>query len=421
MKFLLKRMRTDWPSWLAISFFALLPVNRLAEIPLSVFALSLPFVARSARNRQRIWRVSIFAVPLFLAFWIPMLASSFDSFMPQKSWLTTIAALRYLAAALSMAVLLQADSARWRVVRWTSFLLLFWAIDGFIQLIFGNDLFGIAMNPDRLNALFVKQYQFFGPTLAILSPILLEYARRRWPAWGWVAAFTLTLGAVLIAGMRAGWLIMGLVLLVYMWLMFRRENRDLRRIALSIPALVAATIIGSYLVSPLFQARVNQSLAVAQGSQAALNAASTFRMPIFETSLVMYRAHPVNGVGVRAFPKAYMVYAAEDDIHIRNSGGKSGATHAHNLVLEVMADTGSIGVLGMLAGFILAIRFWRSLSPARQYEAFPFALSLVLVLFPLNSYFALYGTYLSSLIWVLFGLWVSCIDVAPVVGPDTKA
>ena len=330
--------------------------------------------------------------------------------MPQKSWLQSIAALRFLAAALSISVFLSADSARWRVVRWTSFILLFWAVDGFVQLIFGSDLFGITMNPDRLNAIFLKQYQFYGPTLAILSPILLEYARRQWPAWAWVAAFTLTLGAVLIAGMRAGWLLMGLVLVVYMRLMWQREKIKLRKISFAIPVLVIATIIGSYLISPLFQARVEQSLAISQGSQAALNAASTYRVPIFKTSMVMFREHPINGVGVRAYPKAYMTYAQDDDIHIQRSGGKSGATHAHNLVLEVMADTGSLGVLGMLAGFILVLRFWHGLSPARRYEAFPFALSLGLLLFPLNSYFALYGTYLSSLIWVLFGLCVSCMD-----------
>lgn len=409
MKLLFKRLSTDWPSWLAIAFFALLPFSNLAEIPLSIFALALPFIARSAENRQRIRYVSIFVIPLFLCFWIPMLVSSFDSYLPQKSWLSTIAALRFLAAALSMAVLLRADSARWRVLRWTALLLVFWAVDGFIQLIFGSDLLGIAMNPDRLNAMFVQKYQFYGPTLAMLSPLLLEYARRRWPAWAWVLAFVVTLGAVLISGMRSGWLIMGLVLVVYMWLMLKRENRDLWKASLSIPALLVATIIGSYMVSPLFQARLEQSLAVTQGTQAAVDAASTYRMPIFKTSIEMFKAHPVNGVGVRAFPVAYMEYAAEDDIHIQRSGGKTGGRHAHNLVLEVLADTGSIGLLGLLAGLVLAIRLWRNMSPARQYEAFPYALALALVLFPLNSHFALYGTYLSSLIWMLFGLLASCI------------
>jgi len=303
--------------------------------------------------------------------------------------------------------------ARWRVIRWTSFLLVFWAVDGFIQLIFGNDLFGIAMHPDRLNALFVQKYQFFGPTLAMLSPLLLEHARRQWPAWAWVGAFTLTLGAVLIAGMRAGWVVMGLVLAVYVWLMLRKDNRELRKASLSIPVFVLSAIIGSYLVSPLFQARLEQSMVITQGSQAAVSAASNLRMPIFKTSLTMFNAHPVNGVGVRAYPKAYMEYAAQDDIHIQRSGGISGATHAHNLVLEVMADTGSIGLIGMVAGFVLVLRFWRGMTFARRNEAFPFALALALVLFPLNSHFALFGTYLSSLIWMLFGLWAACIDNNP--------
>jgi O-antigen ligase len=413
MKLLLKRLQEDWPSWLAVSFFALLPFGRLAEIPLSAFALCLPFLARSAENRERIRRVSIFVVPIFLCFWLPMVISSFDSYLPQKSWTSSIAALRFLAAALSMAVLFRADSTRWRVIRWTSYLLVFWAVDGFVQLIFGVDVFGIAMNPDRLNALFVQKYQFFGPTLAMLSPLLLEHARRHWPAWAWVGAFTITLGAVLIAGMRAGWLVMGLVLVVYMWLMLKRENRELRKASLSIPVFVVTAIIGVYLISPLFQARIEQSLTVTQGSVEAIGKASNLRMPIFSTSLTMFNAHPVNGVGVRAFPKAYMEYAEEDDVHIRNSGGKSGATHAHNLILEVMADTGSIGLLGLITGLVLVLRFWRTLTPARRNEAFPFALALALVLFPLNSHFALYGTYMSSLIWVLFGLWAACIENNP--------
>ena len=413
MKLLLKRLRDDWPSWLVVSFFALLPFGRLAEIPLSALALCLPFLARSAENRQRIRRVSIIVIPIFLCFWLPMVVSSLDSYLPQKSWVSSLAALRFLAAVLSMSILLRADSARWRVVRWTSYLLVFWAVDGFVQLIFGVDIFGIAMNPDRLNALFVQKYQFYGPTLAMLSPLLLEHARRHWPPWAWVGAFTLTLGAVLIAGMRAGWLIMGLVLIVYMWLMFRRENRELRKASLSIPVFVFTAIIGAYLVSPLFQARLDQSLTITQGSAEAISNASNLRMPIFNTSLAMFKAHPVNGVGVRAFPKAYLEYAAEDDIHIKNSGGKSGATHAHNLVLEVMADTGSLGLFCLFAGFVLVLLFWRKMTPARQNEAFPFALALALVLFPVNSHFALYGTYMSSLIWILFGLWAACIENNP--------
>lgn len=409
MKLLLRRVHTEWPSWAAVAFIALLPFGRLAEIPLSLFAVSLPFLARSAPNRTLIRRAAPLVLGLFACFWLPMLLSSPDSMDPGKSWSQSLAALRFPAAALSMAVLLNPPSSRWRVLRWTAFLLVFWAVDGFVQLLFGNDLFGIAMHPDRLNALFIDKYQFYGPTLAMLSPLLLEHARREWPAWAWSLAFTLILGAVMISGMRAGWLSMGIVLATYAVLMFQRENRELRRTMLTVPALAVLILSLSYLASPLFQERLELTRSVARGTEAAIDQASSERLPIFVTAWRMYVNHPVNGVGVRAFPDAYMRYADEDDIHIRKSGGVSGATHAHNVVLEVMADTGTIGLAGLLLGTIIAFRAWRRAPPAQRQEAFPAVLALVLVLFPLNSHFAIYGTYTSSLIWFLVGLWAATL------------
>lgn len=213
----------------------------------------------------------------------------------------------------------------------------------------------------------------------------------------------------MIAGMRAGWLTMAIVLGTYMVLMSKRENRELRRTIFTIPVLLVIVISISYLASPLFQERLNVTRAFTLGTEAELDQSSMERIPIFKTALLMYRQHPVNGVGVRAFPVAYMRYAEPDDVHIRKSGGKSGATHAHNVVLEVMSDTGTIG----LAGLLLAIGFlWRHrarTTPGERWDAFPFALAVFLILFPLNSHFAIYGTYTSSLIWFLMGLWCATL------------
>ena len=405
MKLFFRRLQSEWASWLAVAFIALLPFGRLSELPLSIFAVSLAFLAKSAENRARIRSAASFVLPLFLCFWVPMLLSSLDSMDPQKSWIQSLASLRFLAAALAMALLLNAASDRERVLRWTAFLLLFWAADAFVQLFFGRDLFGIAMHPDRLNALFVKKYQYFGPTLAMLSPLVLEHARRQWRPWAWAVSFALLLGAVMIAGMRAGWLTMALVLATYMALMLKRENRELRRTIVTIPVLAVIVLAISYYASPLFQERLDVTRAFTTGSETIIDASSMERIPIFKTALTMYREHPINGVGVRAFPKAYLVYAEPGDIHIGKSGGKSGATHAHNVVLEVLADTGTIGLLGLLAaiGFLWAHQ--KRTTPIERQDAFPFALALLLVLFPLNSHFAIYGTYTSSLIWFLVGLW----------------
>ncbi len=412
MSIFIRRFQNEWASWLAVAFIALLPFSRLSEIPLSIFAISLAWLARSAARRRMIRSSAAFLLPLFACYWVPIVLSSVDSMDPQKSWVHSFADLRYLAAALALSVLLNTPSARERVLRWTAYLLLFWALDGFVQLFFGSDLFGIAMHPDRLNALFVKKYQFFGPTLAMLSPLLLEHTRRHWPSWAWALSFTLILGAVMIAGMRAGWLMMAIVLGTYMVLMLQRENRELRRTLFTIPVLVMIVVGVSYFSSPLFQERLHVSQAFVLDSEAVLDKSSMERIPIFKTALKMYQANWVNGVGVRAFPVAYLKYAEPGDVHVQKTGGKSGATHAHNVVLEVMSDTGTIGLAGLFLAIVFLWRHRTTTTPRERRDAFPFALAVFLVLFPLNSHFAIYGTYTSSLIWFLMGLWASTLRKA---------
>jgi len=410
MSLILKRLQSEWPSWMAIGFFAALPFGRLPEVPLSIFALSLPFLLARPEHRQRARTLALFLIPLFLCFWLPMVLSAFDSYTPQRSTSHSLVALRYLAAALSMGILLQADSARWRVLRWTAFLLVFWSVDGFVQLFLGADLFGIAMHPDRLNALFVRQYQFYGPTLAMLSPLLLEYARRRWAPWAWVLAFGLALGAVTIAGMRSGWLVMAVVLAVYFVLMLKnRENRELRKATFAVPVLASVVILAGYVASPLLQQRIEQSLRALEGTHASVDFASTKRLPIFETAWRMYQAHPVNGTGVRSFATAYLDHAPPDDEFIVKSGGTRGAFHAHNVVLEVAAETGTIGLLGLLLGAMFFWRAWRRMGLAQRQEAFPYALAIGLIFFPINSHFAVLGTYVSSLVWVMMGLMAATV------------
>ena len=113
MKLLFKRLQTEWASWLVIGFVALLPFGRAPEVPLSILALSLPFLLRSPAHRARAREVSVVLIPLFLCFWLPMVLSSFDSFDPDKSSLRSLAALRYLAAAITIGVLMAPPSARW--------------------------------------------------------------------------------------------------------------------------------------------------------------------------------------------------------------------------------------------------------------------------------------------------------------------
>ncbi|KAA9131516.1 O-antigen ligase family protein [Marinihelvus fidelis] len=410
MNTLLRRFADEWPAWLAILFVVCLPIRRFSEVPIIAFAFMLPWLWRSARYRERTRAIARVIVPVFACFWLPMLLSSFDSVTAAKSWAQSLGALRFLAAAISIAVLLHPPHIRWTFLKWTALILLFWAFDGFVQLFLGYDVFGIPMHEDRLNALFFRKFQFYGPVLAMLSPLALEYVRRRWPAWTWPLAYGLILGAVLIAGMRAGWVMMFALTMVYALVLLRSNRPGKWRLLAAMPALGAAAVLTAWFASPIFQARIADSLLAAEQTDTAIAVATSNRAPIFRHALEMYRDHPVNGVGVRGYPVAYFDYAEADDPNINPEGENIGARHPHNFVLEYMADAGTIGLLGLLGLYVLGVVFWRALPAGQRREALPFALALFLIYFPLNSHFAAFGTYISTLTWFVAGLFFAVVD-----------
>ena len=402
MSWLSRSFSKNWPVLLLLFFIAVLPLRREMEWAVGSFAIALAFLARNPANRQLITKAAHIILPIFLCIWIPMLISSFDSVDPYKSWKHTIPSLRFLATALAIAVLLRDDGMRAFLLRVACWILLFWAFDGYFQLLFGFDVFGIPMHDDRLNALFYSRHGAYGPTLAILSPLALVHMRDHWHRGAWLAGFAFLFGAVLISGMRSAWVMMIVVMAAFMWPLLKETST--RKMALALPLVAAAALAIAATASPLLQERMKLSSLAVLGTEEAIDEASSYRVPIFRNALAMYRDHPVNGVGVRAFGKAYMAYAEPDDIHFIDGGTNTRAHQAHNIVLEFMADTGTLGLLGLLAAVALGIRAWRGLDHHGQNQAFPYAVSLLAIIFPLNSYFALFGVYTMSITWVMIGL-----------------
>lgn len=408
---------TYWPVALALLFFALLPVGRQMELPLSLFAFSLAFLATKPDRRQQIRAASKLILPLFLCIWVPMLVSSFDSLDPEKSWMQTGPSLRFLAAGLAIAVLLGNPRMLSVFQRLMCWMLLFWAADGYFQLAFGRDVFGVPMHPDRLNALFFDSYFSYGPTLAMLSPLALDHMRRRWRSAAWLLGFAFILGAVLLSGMRAAWVMMLVITGAFMLSLWRERGHRLQALILPVAAAVAFAL--AIIASPLLQERLRLTSLAGLGTEQAVDEASSYRLPIFRNALAMYLDHPVNGIGVRAMRTAYPAYADPDDPHIVVNPEKNRAHQAHNIILEFMVDTGTIGILGLLAAFALFWRTWRRLDPQKRRRGFPYAVSLLAIVFPLNSYFAIFGVYTMSITWVMVGLMTAAINsVAPEAGTE---
>jgi O-antigen ligase len=403
------------PFWLVI---ALLPFGRSSELGTALCLLGV--ILLFAREPQA-WRQHPGArllLWLLAAYIGAALLSAFDAIMPGKSWSTVAALLRYVPLGLYACFAIRREQKLLALYVGVALVLAVWCLDAWIQALTGWSLAGHA-EAERVSGIFGADNLKLGPTLAVLSPFALWAARRQWGLPGLLLAFVLVLGPVLLAGSRAAWVCYALVALGFAW----REARSAWRFAgLCVIAVAVLALAGgiAWKTSSRFQDRMQRSLLVLHGTDQSIDTALSGRLDIWRTSVAMVAAHPVNGVGVRGFRYAYPQYAPANDWFVVSGeacGVGEGACHAHQLVLEILTETGTIGLLLWLAALALALRAWWQVGEAARARAFPVTLALAVMLFPLNTHLAFYSAWWGLLFAWLLGLWCASLFVAEDVLP----
>jgi len=402
------------PFWLVV---ALLPFGRSAE--LGTLLCLLGVIMLFARDPQALQQHAGARLLLWLlaAYVGAALFSAVDAIRPGKSWSTVAALLRYAPLGLYACFAIRREQKLQALYVAVAWVLALWCADAWVQALTGWSLGGPA-EAERVSGIFGADNLKLGPTLAVLSPFALWAARRRWGLTGLLLAFGLILGPVLLAGSRAAWLCYGLVALGFAW----REARSPLRFAgfCAMAAIVLALAGGlAWQTSARFQERMDRTLLALHGTDQSLDTALSGRLDIWHASVGMFAAHPINGVGVRDFRYAYPHYAPANDHFVVSAeacGVGEGACHAHQLVLEVLTETGTLGLLLWLAAVVLAWRAWRRVGPLARERAFPVSLALGVMLFPLNTHLAFYSAWWGLLFAWLLGLW--CASLFVVGSPD---
>ena len=415
-EFLKRALRSPLlPFWLVI---ALLPFGRSSE--LGTFLCLLGTVLLFVREPQALRghpgaRLLLWLLAAYIG---AALLSAFDSLAPGKSWGTVAALLRYLPLGLYACFAIRREHRLHALYLAVAGVLAWWVADAWVQALTGWSLGGHA-EAQRLTGIFGAKNPKLGPTLAVLSPFALWAARRRWGLPGLIAALLLVLGPVLLAGSRAAWLCYGLVALAFAW----REARSWRHFAMycALGAVALALAGGvAWRYSTRFEARMQRTLDALQDTHHGLNEALTGRLDIWHDSLKMIAAHPWNGVGVRAFRYAYPQFAPANDHFVvaEPCGVGEGACHAHQIVLEILTETGGVGLALWLAALALALRAWRRVGVAARERAFPVTLALGVMTFPLNTHLAFYSAWWGLLFAWLLGLWCAGLFVVEGNGDD---
>jgi O-antigen ligase len=394
-----------WPVLLVLAVLVLLPVGRTSELPLvlgAVAGLVLLVRGRIAPSPA----ATRLLLALCACYWLRAWFSAIDAGEPARSWSTVATTRRCLPFALFAGWALR-DAAAWPMATAAvAAIVLLWVIDAYVQMATGHGLGGVA-EAERVSGIFGAGNLKLGPVLAVLSPFVLIAAR---DALGWrglAVAFVFLAVPILLAGSRAAWLMYAIVCLAVAW----RSARNRRTFALALGVAVALAGIAAGIAlrdSPGFDARVQRSLLALGGTESAVDAASAGRLSIWRTAVAMWKAHPVTGVGARGFRHAYPKYAAPQD-HFVDTASDTGASHAHQIVLEVLSETGVIGLLFWLAGATFAVRAWIRSDAAARHRAFAPGLALVAMCFPLNTHLAFYSAWWGLLFWWLLALYCAAL------------
>lgn len=393
-----------WAPWWVLLQVALWPTVGIAEGVLTLGALFAIFMLLWRRFRggtglltREAWALTS---AMFLTYWLPELFSIPGGVNPERALTEALVDLRYLPFLWLVAMAVSTERGRRITFAGIAAIAGLWLLDGLAQALFQISLGGPS-DADRLTGVFGAGNPKLGLVLASLSPFVLAACERWRTPFIWLLAAGLLVAVVLMAGARAAWLTLAIVVMVASLRRFGWRNALVVGLAGLVLFFVAAVI------SDRLDARLERTAELLTGGEAGLDHALSGRLPIWRAALRMYRDQPINGVGVRGFRDAYALHAPPDDRWLQNE--HEGAFHAHQIVLEITSETGTVGLMIWLAGIALAWRAWRWATPRARDRARIPALALTVTVFPFNTHLAFYSTFWGGLTLLLAALYAGSL------------
>lgn len=348
---------------------------RLPSVLLLLLGVWLLFHKRIDLGEHAVRRLAI----VFLLLLGPILLSLPGSFNPTgTASVALVLALFFVTGLGLMHGLRTVEDHAW-LQRWLSIVLAIWLADGFIQLLLGRDPLGVPMGSDgRMMGPFPDNLHF-GLFMTVLMPIMLWRMATDRPLAA--LAFIALIGFVAgMSGARGNILfyLLGVATLLprFSWL-YRAF------IMVALIAGIAAAISQSETTAAKFK---QFDTAGEPSLFQKLDHMLSGRMIIWETAGEMLKDRPLTGVGTGAFADAYDHYATRPEDPFRSGGGyEGGVYHAHQMYVSVAAESGLIGLAGLLAVIALLVRWYLLAAPECRRLAAPYAASLAVIAFPLQS------------------------------------
>ena len=345
----------------------------------------------------------------FLCLWLPLLIALSDAANPGRSAQTVFSYLRYLFAGIFIVQVVSNESTYRKILLGSVTIVTFWTLDAMVQYFFGQDLFGYPHDSLQLAGMFYPKLRL-GLLIAVMLPVLFEGLRRyaehsRW----WLLIALPALAVILLSANRNAWMMATVALLCFAVYLYRTGFRPPIRVMLAIGLTTCVFLGGVTAVSdkPLLQ-RFENTTQIFSSDFDTVDRATSYRLSLWKTAVNTFEQHWFNGVGPRGFRYVYQDLAAEDDFWMTRFG--RGQTHPHQFVLEVAAETGTVGLAALLLFWWVVFRAARK--GRSSISSIPWLIAVIVAAFPLNAHLAFYSSYWSTVLW-----WVLPIFLGLALAP----
>ena len=344
---------------------------------------------------------------LFAGLWIPMAVAFLDPVEMQRSAWTVWPYLRFFLAGVYVLYGIRERSILASVETGFFIIITAWSLDGVLQFMTGRDIFGYPYNGVHITGMFYPDLTI-GHVLAGFSALYFDSLRQRSRnrPWIWLLVIPLFM-VVFLCGRRSIWFMLivnAFGYLVYQYYLAEFRKRFLSQ-ALLIGIAVTAILTILFVTQESVQRRVDKTMGLFSTDIEEIDKATSSRVDIWRVALRIFSDHWVNGIGPRGFRYIYRDYA--------DPGFKfyeSSVTHPHMVLMELMSESGVIG----LAGYVLFLYFLFSTS--RRYleneSCFTCFIGIFAASFPVNAHVAFYGSYWSSILWWMIIYLVINLDGA---------
>jgi O-antigen ligase len=400
-------LKDYWPCILILLTIIGFVSKALYNYPMGIMAaIGLYTVASSPKD---IWNDQIQKtfIIVFLCLWLPLLVSFPDAVNQSRAAQTVFPYLRFLFAGLFIIQELSKDKNRLKFIVYAVFIIVsFWCVDAALQLFVGQNLLGYPYRAGEITGMFYPR-NTIAHICSILSAFcfMAVYKNAHKYKWLWLTLIPIFL-VILVSGRRAAWVMLALSSFgFFIYLYLCAENKKQIMKLSGVITLVVSIILGSMIMlhKPTND-RFKVTLGLFSNNYETIDIATARRLPLWEIAYTTFKANPINGIGPRGYRYVFQDYASADNFWIKE---KLTQTHPHMLTLEIMAETGGIGLLGYFILFYLLIK--SALNRKRLKIEFPFLLPVLVALFPFNAHMAFYGSIWSSMIWWLIAVYFSSI------------